>query len=139
MKSITSSTTLKTIFRTVFFSAALFTAAANGAAAQKTADSSTAAAAAVSYLGYNSNQLSFLLKYETANGEKFNVTITDADGNVLFNEFFSDKKFSKVFKTPLETSSLTFIISNPRNREEKKFQVSTGRRMVEAFSITKSN
>lgn len=95
--------------------------------------------ASVSFLGYNYDQLSFLLKYETANGEKFNVAITDADGNSLFNEVFSEKKFSKIFKTPLETGSLIFIISNPRNRDEKKFQVSTERRLVEEFSITKSN
>ncbi len=139
MKSITSSTTLNFFFRMAVFSAVLFMTAANGAAAQKTADSSSAPVASVSFLGYNNDQLSFLLKYETANGEKFNVSIADADGNMLFNEVFSDKKFSKIFKIPLETSSLTFIISNPGNRQEKKFQVSMERRVVEEFSITKSN
>ena len=139
MKSITSATTLKTFFRSAFFTSSLVLAAVTGAVAQKTTGSSTAPAAAVSYLGYNNDQLSFLMKYETENGEKFNVTITDADANVLFNEIFTDKKFSKIFKTPLETGSLTFIISNPKTRDEKKFQVSTERRMVEEFSITKSN
>jgi hypothetical protein len=139
MKSITSSTTLKSIFRSAFFSSTLFMAAASGAAAQKTADSTIAPIASVSFLGYNNDQLSFLMKYETENGEKFNITITDAGGNTLFNEVFSDKKFSKIFKTPLETGSLTFIISNPKNKDEKKFQVSSERRLVEEFSITKLN
>jgi hypothetical protein len=139
MKSITSATTLKTFFRSAFFTSSLFLTAVTGAVAQKTTDSSTAPVAAVSYLGYNNDQLSFLMKYETENGEKFNVTITDADGNVLFNENFTDKKFSKIFKSPLETGSLTFIISNPKNKDEKKFRVSTERRMVEEFSITKAN
>lgn len=139
MKSITSPTTLKTFFRTALFSSALFMGTAAGAAAQQIADSSIKPTASVSYLGNHNDQLSFLLKYETYNGGKFNVSITDADGNTLFNEVFSDKKFSKIFKTPLETGSLTFIISNPKNKNEKKFQVNTERRMVEEFSITKSN
>ncbi len=139
MKSIFLSTTMKTFFRSAFLASALFVVAASGAAAQKTAGSSIASTAAVSYLGCNTDQLSFLVKYETENGEKFNITITDADGNELFNESFSDKKFSKIFKTPLETGSLIFAICNLKNKEEKKFQVSTERRTVDEFSITKSN
>jgi hypothetical protein len=130
-------TTLKTFFSKTCFVSFLLIASFTGARAQKVTGSP--AVASVSYLGYNNDLMSFLLKYENKTGEKYTVTITDSDGNILYNEIFADKNFSKIFKTRVETGRLTFTISSPKNREEKKFQVSTERRLVEEFSITKLN
>ncbi len=132
-------TALKTFFKNVCFASFLLIASFTGACAQKATDSTAAGVASVSYIGYNDDQLSFLMKYENESGGKYSVTVTDADGNILYNESFTAKKFSKVFKTHAETPSLTFVISNPKKKEEKKFQVNNQRHMVEEFSITKAN
>jgi len=124
--------------RNLFFACFIFFGSIGSAGAQKSTDSSITPAS-VSYLGYMNDQLSFLLSYETRGGEKYSVTITDAEGHALFSQVFTEKKFNKIFKTPSDNGNLTFIISNPKRKEEKKFQVSTERRMVEEFSITKVN
>jgi len=129
-------TTLKKFFGYACFTALLTAAFAISACAQKTTDST---AASVSYLGYAGDQFSFLMKYENEKAERFAVTITDSDGHILYNEMFTDKKFNKIFKTHLETGSLTFVISNPKKKEEKKFRVDTQRHIAEAFSITRAN
>ncbi|MFT3933829.1 MAG: hypothetical protein QM726_09465 [Chitinophagaceae bacterium] len=95
--------------------------------------------ASVSYQGYSDDQYSFIMKYENSNGEKFKVTVTDSEGNLLYNEMFHDKKFSKVFRTKLETGSLTFVINNFRKKEEMKFKVNAERHMMEDFSVSKAN
>jgi hypothetical protein len=125
-------------FRNVFFTSALLIAGAVHASAQQTPDTARAAAS-VRYLGYQNDLSSFLLQYETPDSSTFTVTIQDAEGYTLFNQNFTEKKFSKIFKTPLELGPLTFIISNPADKTGKKFQASTERRVVEAFSITKAN
>ena len=132
-------TALKTFVKNASFAFILLTASFTGANAQKATDSTAAGVASVSYIGYNNDQLSFLMKYENDTGGKYSVTVTDGNGNILYNESFTAKKFSKVFKTHVETSSLTFVISNPKKREEKKFQVNNQRHMVEEFSVTKAN
>lgn len=129
---------LNSFFRNAFFTSFIFITGFTVLNAQKATDSTLHTVASVSYLGYHDDQLSFLLQYETATNEKYTVTINDAEGHALFNQSFSDKKFNKIFRTPSETGNLTFIISNAANKEEKKFQVSTERRMIEEFSITKA-
>jgi hypothetical protein len=132
-------TAFKKIVKNACFASFLLMASFTGASAQKATDSTAAGVASVSYIGYNNDQLSFLMKYENETGGKYSVTITDGEGNILYNESFTAKKLSKVFKTHVETSSLTFVISNPKKKEEKKFQVNNQRHMVEEFSITKAN
>jgi hypothetical protein len=121
--------------RNSFFTSALLIISAGNASAQATPDTAKAAAS-VSYLGYQNDLSSFLLKYEPGNGLAFTVTVKDAEGQVLFNQHFTERKFSKIFKAPLEAGPITFIISNPADKTDKKFQASTERRIVEAFSIT---
>jgi len=129
-------TSLKKIFSYACFAALLLIASVGNASAQKITDST---AASVSYLGYADDQFSFRMKYENETAERFTVIITDSDGHILYDESFTAKKFNKVFKTRLETGSLTFVISNPTKKEEKKFKVNTQRHIAEEFSITKAN
>jgi hypothetical protein len=129
--------TLKNISRNCCFAVFLFTASFFTAGAQKATDSSVATIASVSYLGNENEQLFFSMKYENESGEKYAVTITNEDGTILFTEVYADKKFSKTFKVPSAAGSLTFIISNPKNKEEKKFQATMEHHFKEEFSVTK--
>jgi hypothetical protein len=91
--------------------------------------------ATVNYIGSTDDQLSFLMNYENQSGEKFIVTILDSHGESLFEGVFSDKKFSRIFKVPTEAGNVTFTISDYKNRNEKKFQVTSVRRLVEEVVI----
>lgn len=135
MKSNTHS--VKTILRNAFFVSALTVLSVISVHAQKTTDT-TNAVASVSYLGSANDQMSFGMKYENETGEKYAITIIDSEGITLYDGTFSEKKFNKTFKVPAEIGNLTFIISNAKNRSEKKFQVTTERRIVEEVYVTKS-
>jgi outer membrane phospholipase A len=94
--------------------------------------------ASLSYLGTANDQMAFVLKYANESGEKYAVTIKDKEGIVLFDGTYTDKVFSKTFKIPTDMEDLIFVISNAKNRAEKKFQVSTERRVVEEVYVTKA-
>jgi hypothetical protein len=76
--------------------------------------------ATVNYIGSVDDQLSFLMNYENKSGEKFVVSILDSRGESLFEGVFSDKKFSRIFKVPSEAGNTTFVISDFKNKNEKK-------------------
>jgi hypothetical protein len=129
---------VKTIFRNVFFVSFFTVLTVMGVNAQKVADTLNTGTASVTYLGSSNEQMSFALKYENETGEKYVITILDSEGITLFDGSFSEKKFNKTFKVPSEIGNLTFIISNYKNRAEKKFAVTTERRLVEEVYVTKS-
>ena len=130
---------VKTIVRNAFFVSFLVVLSVVSVHAQKASDTTGTAPATVSYLGAANEQMSFNLKYENTKGERYAVTILDSEGNTLFDGSFSEKKFNKTFKVPAEIGNLTFIISDSKNRAEKKFAVTTERRVIEEVYVTKSN
>jgi hypothetical protein len=75
------------------------------------------------------------MNYENESGEKFVVNIVDADGISLFEGVFSDKKFVKTFRVPREAGNISFTISSHKNKADKKFQVTTERKMIEEITI----
>ena len=91
--------------------------------------------ATVNYIGSVDEQLSFLMNYENESGEKFIVTILDSRGESLFEGVFSEKKFSRIFKVPTEAVNTTFVISYFKNKNDKKFQVTSVRRLVEEVVV----
>lgn len=134
-----NSGSMKNTVRNFFFVLSIVVASAVSANAQQAfyASNANPGVAAVTYLGSEGDQMSFRLKFDNESGEKFAVTIVDSDGTVLFDEIFNDKKFNKVFKTPAEIGKLTFSISNPKNKSQKKIEISTEKRLVEEVYVTK--
>jgi len=123
----------KNAFKNVFFVSA-FTVMSVLTASAKTAPVLTPVAT-VSFIGSVDDQLSFLMNYENESGEKFVVNIVDADGLSLFEGVFSDKKFAKTFRVPREAGNISFTISSHKNKADKKFQVTTERKMIEEITI----
>ncbi len=91
----------------------------------------------VTYLGSGEEEMSFNMKYENAVGDKCRVTVLDSNGEILFDEVFSDKKFNKTFKVPSELGKLTFVVRNMKTKAQKKIDISTERRFVEEVSVTR--
>ncbi len=135
--SIIIAVNLKSVFRNVCLASLLVISFSITASAQKATDSSGASIASVIYQGTENDKLVFCMKYENASGDKFSVSVKDAGGFVLYNEAFSDKKFSRTFKIPADAADVTFIIGNAKGKQEKKFTASIKNRVTENISVTK--
>ena len=109
----------------------MFTAAAN---AQK---SSNAPQSFLTYAGTVDGHMNFLLNYDNELAEKFFVIIADANGKVFFEEVYSEKKFNRIFSIPVEAGNITLTITSFKNKSDKKFQVTTERKLVEEVTVSK--
>lgn len=125
----------KSNFKTLFFVLSLVVLSFVGAHAGE--KKLNPPAGSVAYLGTAEEQMSFIMSYENESNEKYVITIADADGIVLFEGVFSEKKFLKTFKVPSDAGNVTFSVSSYRNRAEKKFVVTTERRIYEEVVVSK--
>jgi hypothetical protein len=107
------------------------------ASAQKTLAPSASPMTSLVYTGTVDNHMNFLMKYDNESSEKFILSITDAEGRTIFEDVYAERRFSKTFSVPVDFGNVTFTISSYRNRAEKKYQVSTERRVIEEVIIKK--
>lgn len=134
---------VKNLVRNLFFTLFLTVIAAAGASAQavqasyNTPVTPAASQPVVTYLGSGDEQMAFNMKYENTAGAKFLLTVVDSDGQVLFDQVFTDKKFNKTFKVPSEIGRLSFVIRDLKTKQLKKIEINTERRFVEEVSVTR--
>jgi len=81
--------------------------------------------------------MNFLLNYDNELGEKFFVLIADSNGKVFFEEVYAEKKFNRIFSIPVEAGNITLTITSFKSKNEKRFQVTTERRLVEEVTVSK--
>src|SRR5690242_10100167 len=72
--------------------------------------------AAVYALRVENEQIFFVVKYDNAAGEKFEVSINDAFGENLYRGTFSDKSFNRVFRAPVENGKLVVVIRDAKSK-----------------------
>ena len=136
---------MKRVVRNLFVTLFLAVVTAAGVRAQVVQASYSAPVApavsqpVVTYLGSGDEEMSFNLKYENIAGAKFLVKVLDSQGEVLFDQVFTDKKFNKTFRVPAELGKLSFVIRDIKTRVQKRVEVSTERRFMEEVSVTKVN
>jgi hypothetical protein len=130
---------VRNLFFTLFFT--VITAAGVSAQAVQASYNTPVTPAAsqpvVTYLGSGDEQMAFNMKYENAAGAKFLLTVADSEGEILFDQVFTDKKFNKTFKVPAEIGRLSFVIRDLRTKQLKKIEINTERRFVEEVSVTR--
>lgn len=97
-----------------------------------------ASTASVKHIGNPDGTVVFQVQYDNQAGDKFSVIIKDNDGNVIYQDTYSDRKFDKKFQLPQgETDKLKFIIKGPKNNTIQSFEVNTLSRMVEEVVVRK--
>jgi hypothetical protein len=91
----------------------------------------------VKYLGISDDAVMFNVSFDNPAGNKFSVIVLDEDGSQLFQEIYTEKKFSKRFKLPkADKNKLTFVIRNFKDADLKQtFEINT--RFVEDVVVTK--
>lgn len=118
----------------LFICAFLFAFTAN---AQKQSAVAVQTETTLTYAGTVDGNMNFLLSYENESAEKFIVIIADKNGKNFFEEVYNDKKFNRIFSIPVEAGNITLTIASYKNKNDKKFQVTTERRIVEEVTISK--
>ena len=91
----------------------------------------------LTYAGTVDGHMNFLLNYDNELGEKFFVLIADSNGKVFFEEVYAEKKFNRIFIIPVEAGNITLTITSFKSKNEKRFQVTTERRLVEEVTVSK--
>lgn len=91
--------------------------------------------ASVSCLKLEEGQVYFNVKFENADGGRFDILVNDANGDNLYRATFSGKNFSKVFRAPVENGKLVIVIRDSKDKTDHKFELSTESRMVQQILV----
>ncbi|WP_205513364.1 hypothetical protein [Longitalea arenae] len=90
--------------------------------------------ATVSCLKMEEGQIYFNVKFENADGGRFDVLVNDVNGDNLYRATFNGKNFSKVFRAPVENGKLVIIIRDSNNKSHK-FELATESKMVQQIYV----
>ena len=95
-------------------------------------------AASVKHISTTDQKIVFQLSLENETGERFGVSIRDVQGNTIFQEVYSDKKFDKKFVLDKSENigKLTFIVRSLKDNQTQVFEINTITRVVENVDVT---
>lgn len=91
--------------------------------------------AAVSCLKLEEGQVYFNVKFENADGGRFDILVNDVTGDNLYHAAFSGKNFNRVFRAPVENGKLVIIIRDAKDKISHKFELSTESKMVQQILV----
>lgn len=95
--------------------------------------------AKISYVGSQSNLLTFNIDYNNVEETPFVLELTDDNGQILFQKKFTDKSFNKniVIKNIGETVKVNFSIIAAKKVMNQLFNITTETKLVEDVVVTK--
>jgi hypothetical protein len=101
--------------------------------------STSTAKSSVQFAGTSDDAMLFDVKLDNANGDKFTITVSTKDGDVLFSKDFSDKNFAKKFKLLKsdDISSYSFKITSANKDLEQTFVVDATVKTIDNVVVTK--
>jgi hypothetical protein len=91
--------------------------------------------ASVSCLKMEEGQVYFNVKFENAEGGRFDILVNDANGDNLYRATFTGKNFNKVFRAPVENGKLVIVIRDSKANTSHKFELSTEAKMVQQILV----
>jgi hypothetical protein len=91
--------------------------------------------ASVSCLKMEEGQVYFNVKFENADGGRFDILVNDVNGDNLYRATFTGKNFNKVFRAPVENGKLVIIIRDSKDRTDHKFELSTESKLVQQILV----
>lgn len=97
----------------------------------------SASAAEVFYIGSQEGQPLFNVVYDNNTGSRFSVSITDMQGDELFEGSYSGKNFDKKFKIAdaVPEGKLTVTIRNYKDNSEQTFEINANTLLVEDVEV----
>lgn len=91
--------------------------------------------ATVSCLKMEEGQVYFNVKFENADGGRFDILVNDVTGDNLYRATFTGKNFNKVFRAPVENGKLVIIIRDGKEKTSHKFELSTESKLVQQILV----
>ena len=94
----------------------------------------------IKYLGAITDQPVFQIDFDNKEGENFVLSLKDEYGNVVYNEKFKDKKFSKRFqldRSDLDNVKLTMTIFSLKDKQSQVFEINKNIRLVQDVFVNK--
>ena len=89
----------------------------------------------VSCLKMEEGQVYFNVKFENADGGRFDIVVNDATGDNLYRATFTGKNFNKVFRAPVDNGKLVVIIRDAREKNSHAFELTTESKMVQQIYV----
>jgi len=95
-------------------------------------------AATVKHISTTDAKIIFQVSLENEAGDRFGVSIKDEQGNTIFQDVYSEKKFDKKFVLDKSENigKLTFIVRSLKDNQTQAFEVNTTTRLVENVDVT---
>jgi hypothetical protein len=119
----------KTAFMLLVLSITYVSATANTSDSTREDDEN----ASVSCLKMVEGQVYFNVKFENADGSRFDILVNDINGDNLYRSTFTGKNFNRVFRAPVENGKLVIIIRDSKGNH--KFELSTESKMVQEILV----
>ncbi|THU35880.1 hypothetical protein FAM09_21030 [Niastella caeni] len=91
--------------------------------------------ASVSCLKMEEGQVYFNVKFENADGGRFDVLVYDVNGDNLYRASFTGKNFNKVFRAPVDNGKLVIVIRDNKDKANHKFELSTESKMIQQILV----
>lgn len=95
---------------------------------------------AITYAGSINGEPVFKIQFENKSGETLDLTLSDEDGVVLYNQQVKEKIFLKRFrfdKTVPQNIKLILTLASSKEKQKQTFRVNTTMRTVQDVVITK--
>lgn len=89
----------------------------------------------VSCLKMEEGQVYFNVKFENADGGRFDIIVNDAAGDNLYRATFTGKNFNKVFRAPVDNGKLVVIIRDAKEKTSHAFELTTESKMVQQIYV----
>jgi hypothetical protein len=96
---------------------------------------STKNTVAVEYLGDYGDMMLINVQYHNPEGNKFNLTIYNGDGYVVYKQIYTVKDFERKFKIPKTEGKVNVVITS--GTVKKKFEIASNMKMVENVVVKK--
>ena len=95
--------------------------------------------AKITYVGSQSNLLTFNIDYANVEETPFTLELTDDDGKLLFQKQYTAKSFNKnlLLKNMGEMVKINFTIKSGKNVINQLFTIDTHSKLVENVVVTK--
>ena len=95
-------------------------------------------AASVKHISTTNDKIIFQVSLDNETGEKFGLSIRDVQGNTIFQDVYSDKKFDKKFVLDKSENigKITFVVRSLKDNQTQVFEINTTTRIIENVDVT---
>jgi hypothetical protein len=101
-------------------------------------DSAASENVQVKYLGSMDDGVLFNVKYNNQTASPFTLIVSDASGEVLYEQIYTDKQFDKKFLLSRAYDKMSFVIRNDKDKRNQTFAINITTKLVEDVYVRRN-